>query len=108
MVPAEPHKLCNVGSNPTPATHRDVAQLGACVIWDHEVAGSSPVIPTKNMMSDSSWKGEPSSMFTLFLRMPNTMREMAPVRRNDWSFRSMRSYRDIEPRRDCKCRPGFY
>lgn len=46
MVPAEPHKLCNVGSNPTPATHRDVAQVVARVIWDHEAVGSSPVIPT--------------------------------------------------------------
>ena len=46
MVPAGPHKPCNVGSNPTPATHRDVAQVVARVIWDHEAAGSSPVIPT--------------------------------------------------------------
>ena len=45
MVPAGPHKSCNVGSNPTPATHRDVAQVVARVIWDHEAAGSSPVIP---------------------------------------------------------------
>ena len=46
VVPAGPHKPCNVGSNPTPATYRDVAQVVARVIWDHEAAGSSPVIPT--------------------------------------------------------------
>ena len=27
--------------------HRDVAQLVARVVWDHDVAGSNPVIPTK-------------------------------------------------------------
>ena len=26
---------------------RDVAQLVARVVWDHDVAGSNPVIPTK-------------------------------------------------------------
>ena len=35
MVPAGPHKPCNVGSNPTPATHRDVAQVVARVIHDN-------------------------------------------------------------------------
>ena len=109
MVPAGPHKPCNVGSNPTPATYRDVAQVVARVIWDHEAAGSSPVIPTQNMMSICSWKGEPSSMFTLLTRKPHTMREMAPVRRNDWSFRNMRSYRKtVGPWDDCECRPGTY
>ena len=27
---------------------RDVAQLVARVLWEHDVAGSNPVIPTKN------------------------------------------------------------
>ena len=31
---------------PLPAS-RDVAQLVARVVWDHDVAGSNPVIPTK-------------------------------------------------------------
>ena len=26
--------------------YRDVVQLVVCVLWEHEVAGSSPVIPT--------------------------------------------------------------
>ena len=26
--------------------HRGVAQMGARVVWDHEVAGSIPVTPT--------------------------------------------------------------
>ena len=54
VVPAGPHKPCNVGSNPTPAIHRDVAQVVARVVWDHEAAGSSPVIPIKNMMGRCS------------------------------------------------------
>ena len=29
-------------------TNRDVAQLVARVLWEHDVAGSNPVIPTKN------------------------------------------------------------
>ena len=28
--------------------HRDVAQLVARLVWDQDVAGSNPVIPTKN------------------------------------------------------------
>ena len=28
-------------------TFRDVAQLVARVLWEHDVAGSNPVIPTK-------------------------------------------------------------
>ena len=28
--------------------YRDVAQLVARVLWEHDVAGSNPVIPTKN------------------------------------------------------------
>ena len=31
--------------------HRDVAHLVARVVWDHDVAGSNPVIPTKNKRS---------------------------------------------------------
>ena len=34
-------------------TNRDVAQLVARVVWDHDVAGSNPVIPTKNPQVDS-------------------------------------------------------
>ena len=29
--------------------HRGVAQMGARVLWEHEVAGSIPVTPTINM-----------------------------------------------------------
>ena len=28
--------------------YRDVVQLVECVVWDHEVGGSSPVIPTQD------------------------------------------------------------
>ena len=31
---------------------RDVAQLVARVVWDHDVAGSNPVIPTKKRQTD--------------------------------------------------------
>ena len=29
--------------------HRGVAQMGARVLWEHEVAGSIPVTPTINL-----------------------------------------------------------
>ena len=31
--------------------YRDVAQLVARVLWEHDVAGSNPVIPTKKVVS---------------------------------------------------------
>lgn len=31
-------------------SHRGVAQLGARVLWEHEVAGSIPVTPTKKLV----------------------------------------------------------
>ena len=34
-----------MGSSPMSGIIRDVAQLVGRVIWDHEVAGSNPVIP---------------------------------------------------------------
>ena len=33
---------------------RGVAQMGARVVWDHEVAGSIPVTPTKEIGFDLS------------------------------------------------------
>ncbi len=39
-------------------------------------------------------------MFTLLSRKMHKMREMAPVRRNDWGLRRMHSYRmAVGPRR---------
>ena len=35
-------------AEPIEKQNRDVAQLVARVVWDHDVAGSNPVIPTKN------------------------------------------------------------
>ena len=37
-----------IGLNPIVVTKkRDVAQLVEFMVWDHDVAGPSPVIPTK-------------------------------------------------------------
>ena len=80
MGAGQAHNLEVVGSSPTPAIcannesrhelvqcfdecrdnrlgHWDVVQVVACLIWDQVVAGSSPVIPTKNMMDVKSRKG---------------------------------------------------
>ena len=35
---------------------RDVAQLVARVLWEHDVAGSNPVIPTKNQPKTSFFR----------------------------------------------------
>ena len=47
-IEQQPSKLRVKGSSPFWITHkiRDVVQLVVCVLWEHEVAGSSPVIPT--------------------------------------------------------------
>lgn len=31
--------------------YRDVVQLVACVLWEHEVVGSSPAIPTEKVVN---------------------------------------------------------
>ena len=36
--------------------HRDVAQLVARLVWDQDVAGSNPVIPTKNQPKASLFR----------------------------------------------------
>ena len=42
-------KMIAIGLNPIVVTKkkRDVAQLVEFMVWDHDVAGPSPVIPTK-------------------------------------------------------------
>ena len=35
--------------------YRGVAQMGECVVWDHEVAGSSPVTPTTIDAGVAQW-----------------------------------------------------
>ena len=35
---------------------RGVAQMGARVVWDHEVAGSSPVTPTNLYAGVAQWQ----------------------------------------------------
>ena len=48
MVEHHFHKMIVIGSNPIAVTKkRDVAQLVEFMVWDHDVAGPSPVIPTK-------------------------------------------------------------
>ena len=83
-----------MGSNPTPATHWDVVQVVACLIWDQVVAGSSPVIPIINM-DYYIRKGEPISMFTIFLREVHIVPEQAPVIRHSQSLLIVRSCRNV-------------
>ena len=54
-------------------------------------AGSSPVIPTKNMNLKIR-KGETLSMISLYLQNPHIVPVMAPLM-DEWSFIRMRSYR---------------
>lgn len=52
------------------ALYRDVAQLVAHVIWDHEAAGSRPVIPTVCISAATGRRGRLKPGF-LWVRIPS-------------------------------------
>lgn len=76
---------------------RDVAQLVARLVWDQDVAGSNPVIPTKKQERD--WFPFPvfSSNLTMKnLSIPQGIDSFAPA-----NFNSSKTFAQNEVRKSC-------
>ena len=49
------HKKARVSDKKAPKTTQKETKDGYCFLWEHDVAGSNPVIPTKSTSSVLGW-----------------------------------------------------